>query len=120
MTATKMVHVNQNPNHGIFFEACYQAFSWFTTGSREPKRHKDSEVNGPAGGTMRRSSMKHVRQQAAPDRLPPEQHPVAWFTELYVAIQHRDFGRAVESQRQLARLGWTVEPRPLAERPGNN
>lgn len=35
--------------------------------------------------------------------------PVAWFGEMKFAIEKGDFHRATEAQRELRRLGWTVD-----------
>lgn len=53
-----------------------------------------------------------------PSGPPPErfeESPIAWFSELLLAKDRGDFQRAVEAQRELERLGWTVrfrKPRP--------
>lgn len=36
---------------------------------------------------------------------------VGWFAEMLLAIDRRDFRRATESQRELAKIGWDVTPR---------
>jgi hypothetical protein len=37
--------------------------------------------------------------------------PAAWFVELLLAKDQGDFQQAAEAQRQLARLGWSVQYR---------
>ena len=41
----------------------------------------------------------------------PEDSPIAWFGEMLLAIERRDFRRATEAQLELSRLGWSVNPR---------
>jgi hypothetical protein len=41
----------------------------------------------------------------------PAESPIAWFGELLLSIDRGDYRRAAESQRQLARLGWSVSRR---------
>ena len=35
--------------------------------------------------------------------------PFAWFGKMMIAIEDGDFHRATEAQRELRRLGWTVD-----------
>lgn len=39
----------------------------------------------------------------------PEDSPIAWFGELLLAIDRRDFSKASRAHRNLARLGFMVE-----------
>lgn len=49
----------------------------------------------------------------------PEDSPIAWFGEMVLAIEGRDFRRATQAQRQLSRLGWSVtQRRPRTRPPG--
>jgi hypothetical protein len=48
-------------------------------------------------------------------RTRPENSPVAWFSELLIAIDHGEYHRASEAQDQLARLGWSVAPHKPSE-----
>lgn len=55
------------------------------------------------------------------ERDRPEDSPIAWFGEMLLAIERRDFRRATEAQHQLRRLGWSVlqsksRPRPYTGR----
>lgn len=49
-----------------------------------------------------------------PRSSPPEERPdlanspVAWFSELLIAVDRGDYRRATKAQRQLRRLGWSV------------
>ncbi len=54
--------------------------------------------------------MKRAKQEAA-DSARPDDSPVAWFSELIIAIERGDFSQAAHAQRELDRLGWTVNRR---------
>jgi hypothetical protein len=45
------------------------------------------------------------------DRPRPEESPVAWFSELLIAIDRGEYARATKAQKELSRLGWSVIPR---------
>ncbi|CAN5903300.1 hypothetical protein BH23PLA1_BH23PLA1_35640 [soil metagenome] len=60
-----------------------------------------------------------MNRSSPPDPSPtrPEDSPIAWFGEMLLAADRRDFERAAEAQRQLSRLGWTVKPARPRQRP---
>jgi hypothetical protein len=43
--------------------------------------------------------------------------PVAWFSELIIAIDRGEYIRASEAQGHLARLGWSVAPEKSGQKP---
>jgi hypothetical protein len=44
----------------------------------------------------------------SPGDFRPDESPIAWFGEMFLAIDRGDFVCAAESQRELDRLGWRV------------
>jgi len=50
------------------------------------------------------------------DDLRPEESPIAWFGEMLLAIDRGDWSRAAKAQRELNRLGWSVDRRRKARR----
>lgn len=54
---------------------------------------------------------------SAEDPPRPEDSPIVWFSELLIAIDRGDYSRATESQRQLTRLGWSVQYRKPRQKP---
>jgi hypothetical protein len=61
--------------------------------------------------------VESMSRSRPPDDFRAEESPIAWFGELLIAIDRGDFQRAAESQQQLDRLGWCVNPKSKETRP---
>lgn len=51
------------------------------------------------------------RSTATEVKTRPEESPIAWFSELLIAIERGEYRRAADVQEQLGRLGWIVRKR---------
>jgi hypothetical protein len=44
------------------------------------------------------------------DEIDWREHPIAWMSELLIAIERAEYARAENAKQELLRLGWRVEP----------
>jgi hypothetical protein len=57
--------------------------------------------------------MHAKRDRQRPPRPRPEDEAVNWFLTLEIAANRGDFEGAAEAQRELDRLGWRVQRKPI-------
>jgi hypothetical protein len=53
-----------------------------------------------------------TKKHAIDPNFRPEDSPIAWFGEMLIGLDRGDYRRVYQAQRELARLGWCVVPRP--------